>query len=251
MDNGVRVSPAHRGEYGVDGNIYGVLGISIFTIGLIVLAVYRFQTGHRSVAIAASIGAASLLFTIAVYLHTTRRGKFAVWADILDQLQLRGDERVLDIGCGRGAVLMLTAKAVPRGRVVGLDIWSRADQSGNSRASAEANLAAEGVSDRCELTHADMRAMPFPDASFDLVVSSLAIHNVMHRDGRSAAIAEIARVLKPGGRVAIADLAHTGTYARCLEEHGLTGIRRRSLGWRFWWAPGMATRLITATKPAA
>jgi len=48
--------------------------------------------------------------------------------------------------------------------------------------------------------------------------------------------------------VAIADLAHTGTYARWLEEHGLTGIRRRRLGWRFWWGPGMATRLITTTK---
>jgi len=71
-------------------------------------------------------------------------------------LQLRGDERVLDVGCGRGAMLMMTAKALSRGRVVGLDIWSRADQSSNSRASAEANLAAEGVADRCELTHADV-----------------------------------------------------------------------------------------------
>jgi hypothetical protein len=50
--------------------------------------------------------------------------------------------------------------------------------------------------------------------------------------------------------VAIADLSHTGTYARWLEEHGLTGIRRRRLGWRFWWGPGMATRLITTTKAA-
>ena len=44
------------------------------------------------------------------FLYTTRRGKFQVWDEILDELHLRGDERVLDIGCGRGAVLIAVAR---------------------------------------------------------------------------------------------------------------------------------------------
>src|SRR2546427_3665653 len=43
-------------------------------------------------------------------LYTSRRGKFAVWAELLDQLRLRGDERLLDLGCGRGAVLLMAAQ---------------------------------------------------------------------------------------------------------------------------------------------
>jgi len=58
------------------------------------------------------------------------------------------------------------------------------DQSGNSPEIAEANLQAEGVNYRSELRTGDMLAMSFADASFDLVVSSLAIHNIDERDAR-------------------------------------------------------------------
>jgi ubiquinone/menaquinone biosynthesis C-methylase UbiE len=82
------------------------------------------------------------------------------------------------------------------------------------------------------------------------VVSSLAIHNILVREGRMQAIDEIARVLRPGGRVAIADLARTATYARRLEERGLVAVTRRHLGWRFLWGMGIpATRLVTGSKP--
>ena len=55
----------------------------------------------------------------------------------LDELGLRGDERVLDIGCGRGAVLIAVAHRLPRGRAAGADIWQLRDQTGNSRAATE------------------------------------------------------------------------------------------------------------------
>ena len=54
----------------------------------------------------------------------------------------------------------------------------RASQSGNSIGAAERKLTAEGVRENCELVTGDMRAMPFPDVSFDLVVSSLVIHSI-------------------------------------------------------------------------
>ena len=114
----------------------------------------------------------------AYYLHFTLRGKFLVWAELLDQLELRGDERILDLGCGRGAVLLMAAQHLTTGRAVGVDLWRRVDQSGNSEEATRRNAAAEGVADRVELHTADMTALPFADGSFDVVVSSLAIHNI-------------------------------------------------------------------------
>ena len=87
---------------------------------------------------------------------------------------------------------------------MGLDLWRSRDQTGNSLAAARHNLEAEGVSDRCELQTGDMTTMPFPDATFDLVVSSLAIHNIAWREGRFRALDEAVRVLKPRGRLLLA-----------------------------------------------
>ena len=151
----------------------------------------------------------------------------------------------------RGAILSIVAKAVPSGRAVGVDLWRSQDQSGNSLESAWRNLDMEGVRDRCEIQTADMRAVPFPDSTFDLVVSSLAIHNIKGHAGRLKAIDEAIRVLKPRGRLLIADLMWTGTYAQRLRERGMRDVVDKHLDWRFWYgALGMATGLVTATKPS-
>ncbi|TCK21816.1 methyltransferase family protein [Pseudonocardia endophytica] len=185
----------------------------------------------------------------ASYLYTTRRGKFAVWSDVLDGLDLRGDERLLDVGCGRGAVLLLAAERLPTGRAVGVDLWRSADQSGNAEEATRANAEAEGVADRIELHTGDMTSLPFADGEFSVVVSSLAVHNIPSADGRQAAMDEIVRVLAPGGRLAVADFRHTGDYAARLTERGLAP-QRRGMGWRFWYGgPWAGTSLVTATRP--
>jgi ubiquinone/menaquinone biosynthesis C-methylase UbiE len=183
-------------------------------------------------------------------LYATLRGKFVAWADLLDRLGLRGDERILDLGCGRGAVLLLAAQHLTTGRAVGVDLWRAGDQSGNAADATRRNAVAEGVADRVELHTADMTALPLDDDSFDLVVSSLALHNIKGRAGREKAIEEAVRVLRPGGRLMIADIWATRQYRAHLAKIGMGNITRRRLGWRFWWGgPWAATRLVTATKP--
>jgi arsenite methyltransferase len=226
--------------------------------GLLALALYRLWEGEglermpsRFSIVALGIGAIWLFLNAGIYTHTTRVGKFAVWAELLDQLELRGDERLLDIGCGRGAVLLMAAQRLPRGRAVGIDVWSTTDQSGNAEQVTRKNATLEGVTERVELQTADMRRLPFDDNSFDVVVSSLAIHNVAGAGERAKALREAARVLKPGGKLAIADIRHTRAYARALAASGLTITDLRSLGRRFWYGAGpwVATRLVSATKP--
>ena len=89
-----------------------------------------------------------------------------------------------------------------------------------------------------------MRALPFPDASFDAVVSSLAIHNVATAEGRRTAIGEIARVLRPGGRIAIMDIAHIGEHAAALRAAGMSDVRTT------WPSPWVfpPTRAVTARR---
>jgi ubiquinone/menaquinone biosynthesis C-methylase UbiE len=204
---------------------------------------------------AALIAAAYFLFFFAnasSFFYTTRRGKFVEWARILDGLDLRGDEAVLDMGCGRGAVLAAVARRLTTGHVTGVDIWNAMDQSGNAREVTLRNAALEGVADRVRIETGDMRALPFPDASFDVVVSSLAIHNIRSNDDRRKAVAEALRVLKPGGRLAIADIRATSHYERALDALGAVHVQRRRLGWRFWWGnPFAATSLVTASSGQA
>jgi arsenite methyltransferase len=183
-------------------------------------------------------------------LYTSRRGKFVVWAELLERLGLRGGERVLDLGCGRGAVLWMAAEYLTTGRAVGVDIWKRQDQWGNAADSTWQNAVAEKVADRVELHPADMTALPFDDACFDAVLSNVAIHNVKGGSGRDRVIDEAVRVLRPGGRLMVADIWATRRYRSRLAEIGMINVARRDLGWRMWWSgPWLPTRLVTATKP--
>jgi SAM-dependent methyltransferase len=163
--SGVDKRSARRGEYGIDAP-YVPLMLATGGLGL---AGFALVVGS----LAALSGGIGMLLGAASYLYTTRSGKFAVWEGILDELQLRGDERILDIGCGRGAVLLLAAKRLSRGQAVGVDLWSTTDQSGNRSEATLRNAELEGVAARVELQTADMRELPFEDASFDVVVSTL------------------------------------------------------------------------------
>jgi len=238
-----------RGDYGYDAPYALVAFAAASAVSGICAAVAWWQKDLHA---ARSFLVYFVLFlaNAASFFYTTRRGKFAEWERILDGVPLHGDESVLDMGCGRGAVLTAVARRLKTGRVTGIDIWSTTDQSGNSKAVTLRNAALEGVGDRVLIETGDMRAMPFADATFDLVVSSLAIHNIPSKADRRRAVAEGFRVLKPGGRMVIADIRATATYADALRSLGASDVHRRRLGWRFWWGnPVAATTLLTASKP--
>jgi len=239
-----------QGEYGFDAP-YAVVGMIVGGLICIAMAI-----GWAGAPIPVVYGplwlglyGLALLAMAGSFIYTTRRGKFIVWAALIDQLGLRGDERVLDMGCGRGLVLLEVARHLDTGKAVGVDLWHAIDQSGNGAAVTRANAEAEGVSDRVALETGDMSQLPFDDAEFDVVVSSLALHNIRRVNRRMRAIDEAVRVLRPGGRLLIADFRHTGSYAERLRERGMQDVTCRNLGWRFWYGgPPWATHLVSATK---
>ena len=172
-------------------------------------------------------------------------GKVRCAKRMLDEIRWRGDEAVLDVGCGHGLLLIEAARRLTTGRAVGIDVWSQKDQWRNSREAAIENARAAGVADRVEVRDADARELPFDDATFDVVVSSLVIHNIRSGDQRAQALREIARVLQPGGHVAIVDLAHTSEYAQTLTDAGLVDVRRSRPGVLFM----PTARMLTARRP--
>jgi SAM-dependent methyltransferase len=216
---------------------------------LVVVAAILFVTSNAVVATGVlALGLFTLLSGLS-FVYTTRRGKLAVWTELVAALALTGTERIVDLGCGRGAVLVQAAQRVPNGRAVGLDMWRRVDQTGNTADATRHNLDHEGVERQARLTTGDMRALPFGDAAFDVVLSSLAIHNVPDAPGRDTAIAEAFRVLRPGGRLLVADFRSTNEYLATLRGLGAIDIASRNLGWRFWYGgPWAATKLVTASK---
>jgi len=152
--------------------------------------------------------------------------------------------QVLDLAAGTGEPGITLAQRVrPAGHVTALDLSQelldiaaqRAGQRGLTNFSTQ---------------QADAHSLPFPDNSFDLVLSNIAIHNVKGKVARDKVIEEAVRVLRPGGRLLIADMRGTSQYRDRLVQLGMTDVMRKNLGWRLWWSgPWLPTRLVTATKP--
>ena len=115
---------------------------------------------------------------------------------------LQPGEVVLDVGSGGGIDTILAAKRVgPTGRAIGLDIVEAMIDRANT------NAAEAGVGDSTEFLDGEMEQIPLADASVDIVISN-GVLNLSAR--KSRALAEIFRVLRPGGRIVLADLTVEG-----------------------------------------
>ena len=216
----------HRPNYGLDApravrNLFIVAALGIISLITRLLGVW---SRHDLIAVIARplIGAGLSCGAMGLWMvYDSKIGKVREREDYLDKIVWRGDERVLDVGCGLGLFLIAAAKRLSTGRAVGIDKWQQEDLSGNNAAGTLNNAMIEGVADKVEVHTGDARKLPFDDASFDVVLSSMALHNIYNAGERQTAVREIARVLKSGGRVLIVDVRHTRQYAATLRDAGL------------------------------
>jgi SAM-dependent methyltransferase len=235
---------AAREDYGIDAPtvvrnlaLIGLLGLLASAAAFALLRFHLARPGPvtdimringLSIGLACMVGAGWMIASSKVLKQRVARA-------LLDMRTWRGDETVLDIGCGRGLIAVAAARRVPTGRVTGVDIWQEVDLGGNSPAAIRANAEAAGVADRLQVDTGDARALPYPD----VIGSMTALHNIPDKAGRTAAIAEAWRVTKPGGQLLIFDIRHARTYAAQLRALGavvtIKGpiLLRGPLGWRF------------------
>jgi ubiquinone/menaquinone biosynthesis C-methylase UbiE len=125
---------------------------------------------------------------------TTRERRFK--ARLLEQAAIGARHRVLDIGCGTGTLAIMVKRAEPAADVVGLDGDPAILERGRAK------VASEGVD--VQLDQGMSFDLPYEDGSFDRVLSSLFFHHIKP-DAKARTAREIARVLRPGGELHVAD----------------------------------------------
>lgn len=226
-------STSSSADYGIDApyvirNLLIAGGLALIVFLLMATGLWSGRIGAVRFGAVGFLGMAIALIVVGfVMWWSSKFGKVREREKLLSKISWRGDEQVLDIGCGRGLLLIGAAKRLTTGKATGIDIWQREDLSGNKPEATLENARRENVAERVKIETADMRKMPFPDASFDVVISRAAIHNLYSVDGRAAAIQEIARVLKPGGLALIDDIRHFRQYAAVFTDNGCD-VRRIS-----------------------
>lgn len=130
----------------------------------------------------------------AVIAATLREATFR--GALLAQANVSGDHRVLDLGCGSGTLAIRIGLQAPGAHVAGLDADPSMIDTARRKAARAGSSAAFHLGNASQL--------PFPDAAFDRVVSSLFFHH-LSPPGKRRAAAEVARVLRPGGELHVAD----------------------------------------------
>lgn len=128
-------------------------------------------------------------------------GSWRLWQSVFRRRNgIGAGDRVLDVGCGTGDLSLIAAgQVVPSGRVTGVDI------SEEMLAVARRKVCKAGLEERVDVVEGNALDLPFPAASFDVVISGFVLRNVVDLD---RALEEMARVVRPGGRVAVMELSH-------------------------------------------
>ena len=178
-----------------------------------------------SVKVILTIATVYLIGMGCLMIYWSRVAKIKGRESVLDQIQWTGNERVLDVGCGRGLMLIGAARRLTTGNAVGIDIWSAKDQSSNSPNGARDNARIEGVLEKIEIQTADMRSLPFADHSFDVIVSHWVVHNLETEADRHLSLSEMARVLKQGGQLILCDIENRDDYLQRLKALRLENCR--------------------------
>lgn len=165
---------------------------------------------------------AALSYDVMLWLAT--RGRERVLRErLLELAQVQQGEAVLDVGCGTGTVAILAKRYVgAMGRVCGIDA--------SPEMIARAKVKAENCDIDVRFQNASAQALPFPEASFDVTLSTLMLHH-LGRNGRVDLAREMCRVLRPAGRALIVDFAtptrkRTGILKHFRHGHGGVALNK-------------------------
>lgn len=148
----------------------------------------------------------SLYFAYARYLFSPQGGNIQdrVRGLVPSNLEWDGAGQILDIGCGSGSLTIELAKKYQGTQIIGIDYWGK--QWEYSKKLCEKNAEIEGVAERVTFQKASAAALPFDNASMDVVVSNLVFHEVGGVKDKKELIREALRVVKKGGKFAFQDL---------------------------------------------
>jgi SAM-dependent methyltransferase len=240
-----------RADYGIDAPgtvrnalIAGLISGFVAPLSYAMLGPRQRTLARRALALGTCVSLSSLVF-VGGMLWSSRVGKLKARDQLINTIPWRGDETVLDVGCGRGLLLIAAAKRLSIGRAIGVDIWDASDESGNRPEATLRNARIEGVAGRVEVKDGDARRLPFEDRTFDVVLSSLVVHNIHAATDRETALREMVRVLKDGGHLAVLDVLHTGQYTRVFRESGMLGVERSRARFLFFFP----SRSVMGRKP--
>jgi len=185
------------------------------------------------------IGILAVVVTLMLMVVTGSRGRLQARQTMMNAIAWRGDEKVLDVGCGNGFLLLEAAKHLTSGEAIGIDVWS--DDAGQQSADVlRHNAQIEGVASRIDLQNIDARKLPFEAETFDVILSSLALHHMGSGADRKQALQEMIRVLKPGGVILLYDMfPMIGQAAAVMRKYRLGQVKKIS---------GLAMVVLSANK---
>ena len=153
------------------------------------------------------------LWCYALYRAFDYNGKRQMSKQIIEgiagNIDLKNGGKVLDVGCGSGALAIAVAKRHPEAEVIGIDRWGK-EYASFSLKLCEDNAEAEGVSN-VSFRQGDALRLDFADETFDAVTSNYVYHNIPSKD-RQAILLETLRTLKKGGQFALHDIFSVSKY---------------------------------------
>ena len=230
-------------NYGIDAP---AVVVSLLVLGFLLILLTYFLPKTLGMV---SLILGNLLFLQGILmLLYARFGKFRHRDRMLSMLNWSGGEKVLDVGTGRGLLLIGAAQRLKNGLAIGIDIWRGKDLSGNEMKNTQENILLAQVSKTAKVESQDVQYLTFPDASFDYVLSNLVLHNIEEEQGQKMACQQIYRVLVPGGVALISDMKNISLYSSQFEK---LGAKTQRFGPYFFTTfPPLAILRVEKPKPS-